>query len=357
MSVKYQESLAELMQFLQNAGQLKSDLHNIITLGLNRLDFGIKEWKNLDQKPSFAYSGTNPSYPYAEKNFYINAPTNLWYRTMWSFLPALDEVYFDALLERVKRFENPTYKFNKGMVYGNLGVSQAAQMKLDEGFANILIALMEDSIYSGAGNPAPTRLFRRNLFTQFEDKFVKKDLENYLTKTNMTIPTSLRQFVEDFLTSLDNDQRVFFDYTFARAMQNWKIWTDKENAFTANRLLSCTQDICLFAEDLLKSKINSVTLQTRPYWVLNSLIPLRNEFSGVSLRGCGAKTMSELDTKLSRYLGLQNQPEKCLKILTLIRNYSSHNVKSGTSQNVFYDKYVEIITELVRAISRIKLLP
>lgn len=357
MSTKYQESPTELMQYLQNAGRLKIDFQAIINKGLNRLDFGMNEWKNIDRKPSFVYVGTNPPYPYNDKNLYINASNNLWYRTMWSFVPALNEEYFSTLLRRIKRFEDPTYYFNKGIVYGNLGASQAAQMKLDEGFANILKALMEDSIYSTTGTPAPMQMFKRHLFTQFEDMFVKKDLEDYLSKTNMALPTSIKQFIDNLLTSLDTDQRVFFDYAFARAIQNKNIWKEKENAFTANRLLACTQSLCLFTEDLLKSKINLITLQTKPYWILRDLVPLRTEFTGISVRGCGANTMGDLDIKLTRYLGVQNQPEKCLKILTTIRNYSSHNIKSGTSQNVFYDKYSEILTELVRAISRIKLLP
>lgn len=64
----------------------------------------------------------------------------------------------------------------------------------------------------------------------------------------------MEQFVKDFLDSLNNDQRALFDCTFARIMQNWEIWNEKENGFTANRLLAYTQDFCLFNEDFLKSK-------------------------------------------------------------------------------------------------------
>jgi len=356
MSAKYHESPNELAQFLQAAGQLKIDLQAIINLGKNRLHFCLNEWKNIDQRPSFVYTGT-PPYPYNDKNLYITAANNLWYRTIWSFLPAINEEYFSALLRQIKRFESPTYYFNKGIVYGNLGVSQAAQMKLDEGFANILKALMEDAIYSTTGTPAGTQIFNRHLFTQFEDMFVKIDFEHYLSNTGMTLPTPIRQFINYFLTSLDADQRVFFDYAFARAIQNWKIWEEKNNAFSANRLLSCTQDLCLFTEDLLKSKINPTVIGTRPYWILRNLVPLRTEFSGISLIGCGANTMSDLDTRLTRNLAIHNELERCLKILATIRNYSSHNIKSGTNRNVFYSRYPDIMTELVRAICNVRLLP
>ena len=150
-------TLQELIDFLKAAGTLKSEFSKLKSLGQHRLVFGIKEWKNVDQKPSFNYSATSLPYPYNDKNLYVNASNNLWYRTMWSYFPEFSEIYYRELLSIIKNFEGSTYFFNKGIVYGNLGVSQASQMKLDEGFANILKALIEDSPYSQT--PAQARLF------------------------------------------------------------------------------------------------------------------------------------------------------------------------------------------------------
>ena len=87
------------------------------------------------------------------------------------------------------------------------------------------------------------------------------------------------------------------------------------------------------------------------------LVSERREISRVSLNDCSAKDMAQLDVKLNTFLGMQTQPNKCLKVLTVIRNFTSHNIKSGTNRNVFYSKFDEIITEIVRAICEIRLLP
>lgn len=350
---EYSLNLVELTPFIKSSENLKAELNILLQLGLNRLDFGMHQWKNVDKKPSFTYPPANPPYPYNDKNLYVNVSNNLWHKAMWSFLPELNEIYFNALLQHIKKFEDKKYFFNKGIVYGNLGVSQSAQMKLDEGFANILKALIEDSGYSQT--TPELALFRRRLFTQFEDRYVKKKLEGYIAQLNMAHTSPVDQFVEDSLDSLSNDQRAFFDYTFARAIQNWAIWKEKENSFTANRLLACTQDFCLFNEDLLKSKISSTTLSTRPFWTLKDLIPAK--FSGISLRGCVANSMADLDRKLPSELSRRIQPNKCLRMLFILRNYSSHNVKGGTSVNHFYAKHKEIFLELVRTMCYITLLP
>jgi len=348
---KYSLNLNELTHFLEISEHLKAELNILLKMGLNRLDFGMHQWRDVDKKPSFTYLPDKPPYPYDEKNLYVNASNNLWHSTMWSFLPALNEIYFQALLQRIKEFEGEEYHFNKGIVYGNLGVSQSAQMKLDEGFANILKALIEDSGYSQ--RTPEYDLFRRKLYTQFEERYVKKELQQLISQLSMPTISAIERFVESFMESLNNDQRVFFDYTFAKMMQNWRIWKEKENRFTANRLLACTQGFCLFNEDLLKSKIPQAVLSTKQYWTLKDLIPLK--FSGISLRGCSANSMEDLDQKLTSNLNKQRQPEKCLRILLILRNYSSHNIRGGTNVNCFYDRYEEILLELVRAMCYIHL--
>ena len=186
-----------------------------------------------------------------------------------------------------------------------------------------------------------------------EERYVKKELQQLISQLSMPTISAIERFVESFMESLNNDQRVFFDYTFAKMMQNWRIWKEKENRFTANRLLACTQGFCLFNEDLLKSKIPQAVLSTKQYWTLKDLIPLK--FSGISLRGCSANSMEDLDQKLTSNLNKQRQPEKCLRILLILRNYSSHNIRGGTNVNCFYDRYEEILLELVRAMCYIHL--
>jgi len=349
-TIKYFENPDELAHFRRSSLHLKTELNFLLEYGITRLDFGMHQWKNVDNKPSFTYPPIKPPYAYNEKNLYVDASNNLWMKTIWSF-PQLDEIYYDTLLKRIKEFEtNEKFDFNKGIVYANLGVAQSAQMKIDEGFANILKALIEDSGYSTTSKPQYD-LFRRKLFTQSEDRYVKKHLQGMLSQLNMANTSPVEQFVENFLESLNDDQRAFFDYTFARIIQNLEIWKEKENGFTANRLLAYTQDFCLFNEDFLRSRFS----QPDPHWLLDDLI--REAKFPANVRGCGAFSMTDLDNKLPSELNNQNQPEKCLRILLTLRNYSSHNISGGTSANCFYARYDEIFSELIRAMCYIRLLP
>ena len=177
---KYSVTLYEFADFLRSAQHLKAELNFLLWYGKKRLIYNMREWKNVDRKPTFTQN--DPPYPYDVKNLYVNAVNNLWYETLWAFRPELSEIYYSELLQSIKKFEiNENFRFNKGIVYGNLGVAQAAQMKLDEGFANILKALIEDAGYSS--NRPEYDLFRRKLFTQFEERYVKKYLQEIITFT------------------------------------------------------------------------------------------------------------------------------------------------------------------------------
>lgn len=348
----YSMKLDELAHFLNSSRLLLSQLDFLISYGIKRLEGNMFQWKNVDKKPSF--DEDNPPYSYEEKNLYVNSPNRLWYETMWES-SALSEIYYDALLTRIKQFtQRERFNFNKGIVYANLGVAQSAQKKLDEGFANILKALIEDSGYSD--ETVEYQLYRRNLFTQFEERYIKENLEKAVADLELSDTYPVEKFVQGFLDSLDdNAQRAFFDYTFTRIVQNWGIWKDKENSFTANRLLAYIQDFCLFNEDFLRRKTSPNILKNRPRWELGPLISVN--FCGINIQDCSANTLDELDKKLPLELSNKNKKERCLRILLILRNYSSHNVSGGTSMNYLYSCYEMILTEIIRALCNIQLLP
>lgn len=291
---KYDVRLDELPFLMKSVGLIVPELNSAIARGLAKLDWGMNEWKNVDKRPSFPPSPPptkiKPPYNYDEKNFYVNASNDLWGTTFWPIDPlfnySFSEIYYQRLLNRIEKFErDQKFLFNKGIVYANLGVCQAAQKKFDEGFANILKALIEDSVYSS--ETAEYDTYRRTLFTQFENRYIKRPLQEILSKTSFPFTKSFEQFATDFLGSLSNEQRAFFDYTFAQIMKNLEIWNDKHNSFTANRLLANTQDLCLFNEDLLKSKIEPKSpTPEKGYWTLSDLIIAEPTFTGTSLGDC-----------------------------------------------------------------------
>jgi hypothetical protein len=347
---KYVEGKDEVAIFIKGASDFLAKVDFLLQYGVWRLDFGMYCWRNVDKKPSFDPTTRPPPYPYGEKNLYINASNNLWQAAMWRSYSSISEIYYSTLLEKIKEFKkkNDGFDFNKGIVYANLGVAQSAQMKLDEGYANILKALMDDYPYSDTY--PESSVWKSPLFVQFEKHYVTIPLQAIISQLGMPQIHSADSFIEGFFNSLSNDQRTFFEYTFARIKQNKDIWNERENSLTANRLLAYTQDLCLFNEDFLKSKFTD----PEPRWLLDDLI--KEAGFKVNLKCCGATKMTDLDTKLSN-LARSNQPRKCLRTLMTIRNYSSHNVGGGTSRNYFYAHYEDILRELIRAMCEIALLP
>jgi hypothetical protein len=355
---KYKEKPYEAVLFSQRVLTFLDTTNSLFEQGVKRLDFGMNQWKNVDKKPSFDAPIEPYPYEYNEKNLYVNASNSLWLQNLWDVTdPSISELYFSALLERVKAFkkDNNGFDFNKGIIYANLGVAQSSQMKLDEGFANILKSLHEDSIYLPDTTTPEDNLRKSGLFTQFEDRYVKVYLERIIAQLGMPQIPSPKSFIETFMESLNNDQRVFFDYTFAKIIRSWEIWKEKEDGFTANRLLAYTQDFCLFNEDLLKDKCSKQELDSMNRPDLKKLIKKKSPH--VNVEDCGADEMSNLDNKLPTELPNANQQEKCLRILLTLRNYSSHNIGGGTSNNYFYAHYEDILKELIRAMCEIALLP
>jgi hypothetical protein len=352
---KYAERRDELIHFRRSSANLLTELDFLLQYGALRLDSGMYWWKNVDNKPSFNPNSNSPPYPYDEKNLFVNASNNLWHATMWRSYPAFSELYFSTLLTLIKEFKknNGGFDFNKGIVYGNLGVAQSAQMKLDEGFANILKAIMEDMPYSATVNPQQN-FWKSPLFEQFEKAYVKTPLQTLISGLSMAEITSIESFTESFLNSLNDSQRIFFDYSFIEINYNYKIWQEKENVLTANRLLAYAQDLCLFNEAFLKSKFSTSELTALRRHELGSLIPPK--FS-VDCSSCSAANISDLDSKLTQEMAKLNLKERCLRILLTLRNYSSHNIEGGTGVNYFYAEYDKILAELVRATCFIALLP
>jgi len=341
----------------------------ILKQGRTRLVEGMQNWRWIDRIPAF--NPDDPYVPYEMKDLYFGATNSVCMMSMWKIPEGwrgedwfrddpllqetrarlaypLSEVYFEVMLLLTRNVEGhkpagKDYNFNKGMAYANLGVAQSAQMKLDEGFANILNALDEDRGYY---RDTPQNLiFDRLLFTQFEDTYVKTPLADYvkhLGDPSLDDPTS---FGNEFLKSLkDSESRLFFDFTFAKIIRNRQIWNEKENWFTSNRLLAYLQDLCLFVEVLLRNKGYSGR-------TLDRLIC--QAFGNIGLKDCGASDLTELNNNLILHMNESDPTSKCMRVLLTVRNFTSHNVAGGTSGDFFYKEYDAILLEIVRALTMI----
>ena len=338
--------LENRLLFSKPAFNIVADYKYIETLGRQILAENMNYCKDKLKLPSF-----NPEDPYEDydcKNMYFSACNQLCQFSLWrQGLYRFAERYYRTMLGEIKEFENAKeYNHNKGMVYANLGIAQAIQLRIDEGFANILKALDEDRGYFEEGKKPAEEFFKNTLFKQLESLIVLNSLEKHLdalTKDGETCPTA-----SEFLNSLvDPDQRIFFEYTHAKIMDNWRVWQEKPNRFSANRMIAYLQDMCLFAEDFLKRKGYT--------GMLKELIA--NAFSGVDLRGCGADSYERLNDKLEELYKETNRRDRSLRMLLTMRNFSSHNISAGEPDDFILKSFENVITEILRAIVNIYRLP
>ena len=334
------------LMFSKPAFDIVANYRYIETLGIQVLTQSMDYCKDKLKLTSF-----DPDDPYEDydcKNMYFSACNRLCQSSLWrKGLYQFAERYYRTMLMKIKEFEKAKkYNHNKGMVYANLGIAQAIQLKIDEGFANILKALDEDRGYFEEGKKPTEEFFKNPLFNQLENLIILRSLEKHLAvliKDGETCPAA-----SEFLDGLvDPDQRIFFEYTYAKIVDNYRVWQEKSNRFSANRMIAYLQDMCLFAEDFLKRKEYT--------GMLRELIA--NAFSGVDLSGCGAGSYDELNEKLAEYYKETNRRDRSLRMLLAIRNFSSHNISAGGPDDFLLKSFENVITEILRAIINIYQLP
>ena len=366
---KYSSPQEEIRHACDASKQMFLNWGMILKQGRTRLVGGMHNWRWIDGIPTF--NPDNRYMPYGMKDLYFNAANSICMDSVWN-IPnewwnengfrgdpmlrettsiltyPISEVYFMVMLQLINNEQRlksagEEYNFNKGTAYANLGVAQAAQMKLDEGFANILNAFDEDRCYYPGTKEEVA--FERRTFTQFENEYVKSPLVDHVARLKDSHISDPASFVDEFLKGLKGyESRAFFDFTFAKIIRNWQIWKEKENKFTSTRLLAYMQDLCLFVEVLLKNKgYNGRTLQPL----------IEDAFDNIALKGCGASDLAELDSNLCSHMKEGDPTNKCMRILLTVRNFTSHNIAGGTSSNLFYKEYDAILLEIIRALAMI----
>lgn len=348
-----EKAFADLYAQLENhliyskpAFDIAASYKYIETLGKQILIQNMKYCK--DKLKLLPFDPDNPYEDYDSKNMYFSASNDLCQFSLWrQGLYDFAEKYYSTMLVAIKQFEKEdAYNHNKGMVYANLGIAQAVQRRIDEGFANILKALDEDRGYFQKGRNPAQEIFSSILFKQLEKMIVIDSLEKQITclKNEGEICPN----TEDFLKSLlDPDQRIFFEYTYAKILENHDVWKEKPNRFSANRMIAYLQDMCLFAEDFLKRKGHN--------GMLKALIV--SAFPGIDLTDCGADCYRDLNDKLEKMYGEANKKDRALRMLLTIRNFSSHNISAGESGDFILKNFAEVLKEILRAVIYIFNLP
>jgi len=322
---------------IKTAHDIQTNLDFIIRSGVGLLREGMRKARKFDPD--------NPFENYGEKNEYFNNANNTCQFSLWKLrLYDLCERYYAILLREIREYEeNHDTNFNKGMVYANLGVSQLAQGKIDEGFANILKANIEDEPYHRA-DPTKT-VFKSPLYIQFEEVtegFILRHSDLYRKEESAPID---KAFLDTSLSSLDTDSHVLFISVVEKIRRTLEVLKDKDNRFTRLQIFLCLQDLCLSIENTLKKK-NSLTGMLKA--LLDSLfssasgrlrLPWKPVFDN-NYRFTSSNNATQFESNLRRILAIGDNTARRLLICCAVRNFSSHNLDVG---NDYVFKNIELI--------------
>jgi len=329
------------MVFTKTAYDIKADLDFVIRNGVGILIEDMKKAPRFDPN--------NPP-EYNKKNEYFNNANNICQVSLWKLkLYDLCETYYGILLKEIRKYEtdNKT-NFNKGMVYANLGVAQAAQGKIDEGFSNILKAHMEDEPYHKTD---PSRsVFNLKLYYQFENgnegregtkDFILQHSQLYQKEETRTID---KAFITGLMTSLDTDSHLLFISLVEKIRRNLEILSDKDNRFTRLQIFLCLQDLCLAIENSLKTKNKSTGTLKELLDILFSKasgkqrLPWKPIFDS-NYGFASSDNASQFQKNLEEIFKIGDYKARRLLLCCAVRNFSAHNLDVG---NDYVFKNIEV---------------
>jgi hypothetical protein len=321
---------------------IEMDTEQLIHMGLDILK------RNLAAFPPF-----DPNEPYEDKNKYflevsqLSAPL---FANAGMVAPA--ERYYRTMIDAIQEYEKQSSKkFNKGIVYANLGIILTAHGNLDEGIHYLLLADREDEPF----RRGPHGLLDHVIWQQFEDHHVIA----HLTQLNANPNVGLRfivdkAFILGFLRTLELPDRLLLEATIWTTFRNLDFKQVNSNDYTRGRLVSGLKDLCLLTEMLLRKKQQAVGQTLGP--LLNGALVGKGigyPRAGLSVR---ANSLSEFLNNLETILHAGLPPEiRRIYCLHLVRNFTGHhfdistNVVSATG-NEFFSLYEETLINILSAV-------
>jgi hypothetical protein len=252
----------------------------------------------------------------------------------------LAELYHTVMLQCILAYEKRSGKtFNKGMVYGNLGVAQIANGKLDEGIASLLAADHEDREFIGRD---PHHILNERLWRQFETPRIVDHLVRITKPTCEAMHVNGDQaFIEKLLRSVELQDRLLLEGSIWAILDNLALDRSFSGVHTRSRLLSAIRDLCWLIESLLlRSPAGASHKARNPEAGMQSLLCNAIGGSGVPFPNgalsCKASTAKEFEANLRSILSSEVMTEaRVLHSLTLVRNYTAHNFDPAPSPDWF----------------------
>lgn len=335
------------------------------------LDDMMQRGLGLLQRGMEGNDSYDPSRDDHEKDAYFSETSLLGQRLFDQRAYPAAESYFQVMLNAIIRHEQSSgKKFNRGMVYGNLGVAQIAGGKFDAGIAMLLAADWEDRALI-VGDPH--RVLNERLWGQFE----KPKIFDYLIGFNNHAAAALdfqvdEPFLKSLVTELGVPDRVFFEGTIWAIRENLQLdnWLRQNgaapNPYLCGRLYSGLKDLCLLTESLLrKRQIEDGEIQCGDRIMLGDNRGQPGLLStAVGARGIGypqaslstqANSLPDCLRNLDDILAYSDPVIRRIYCLHLVRNFTGHHFDPSErvvspSGESFFDMYETILVTVLSAI-------
>jgi hypothetical protein len=285
----------------------KLELSSVISSGRALLIDGLKKYPPFD-----------PTKEYKEKNDYVDYANQAGLDLMRSGLHNFAELYYEALCQVVEEYEQVhQVKYNKGIIYANLGVCQILNGKFTSGMAYLLSAEQEDKLV----NPTNYDILNEVLWRYFELPYIYPFLCNLNTSPNADLSITIDvNVLDNFFKNLERQERIFLQGTLWEIIGNLEwVKTRGENLYTVGKLFSNLRDLCLIIEMLLKKNYLGNKLDDYLKKV-DTRYPTFKKSGGYS----SSISLEDFLTKLDDLISHSPSELRRLHILHLVRNFLGH---------------------------------
>ncbi len=348
------------------ASELKTYLHhhptNVTKTAIGQVQRLLMEGRRVLLEDMEHFPSYDAARPYQQKNWYYKRCEEMGHDLLQQ-LPFfvrqdgsvvriqyahLGELFNQLMLEWIREYETRTGKvFNKGMVYGNLGVCQIATGKIQEGIASLLNADYQDREHTGLSKNVHN-ILNGILWQQFE----RPNVFNYVIQIAGQLASSLRitldrATLQTLVGRLSLENRLLLEsqvWAASRSLRHAAM--PHSNIVYRTQLLSALSSVCWMIESLLRDKFGPGTLHPL---LCKAVKGKKTGYENSKLQ-CSASCTREFVGNLRGILATKVSPEeRVLCCLRLCRNYTHHQFDPKPSANQDWLSYFEDAFALVLA--------
>lgn len=320
---------------LQLSLEIDKAFKEILLLGEQVLKENIEKYKNIDSSTC----------TYEEKNLYMNEANGiglLFFKPETEMQHQLAERYYLRMLEVVQEAERQGFRLNKGIVYGNIGISKIIQGETERGIAFLAKGFQEDRRFHGDEAKATAALFTSPLYRQFESMEI-----HFLNRALISFGSTDANRSKELLESLDFDNRLFLSAHLRRLRITVELLNqgfDDHN--TKGGAYAALANLAIFVEDALKRKAGYSGQSL--FQLIENILDSGQRAAFQEYVSGQVSNVSEFETRLNQILEEKDFYLRAYSLVVLIRNFGLHNFDISSAS--FFAKIEDIKNIMLQAI-------